>query len=246
MIRTAVIIPARWGSVRFPGKALTDIAGKPLIQRTWERCSEASLASRVIVATDDERIAAAATGFGAEVAMTSVDHPTGSDRLAEVAAGLGDYSHILNVQGDEPTISPRLIDRLISEIEADEGLEMITAASPFRDATTADDPNNVKVVVNLAGDALYFLRSRIPFDRDGNATSVPLHHLGIYGYRRSFLLDFVRWAPTALEGCEKLEQLRALEHGARIRVVQTEERAIGVDVPGDIALVEAALGSSDS
>jgi 3-deoxy-manno-octulosonate cytidylyltransferase (CMP-KDO synthetase) len=242
--RTVVIIPARWGSVRFPGKALAEIAGKPLIRHTWERCAEASLASRVIVATDDERIAAAAAAFGAEVAMTSRDHPTGSDRLAEVAAGLGDYSHVLNVQGDEPTIPPKLIDRLITEIEADDGLEMITAATPFRDAATADDPNNVKVVINLAGDALYFSRSRVPSDRDGTSGLVPLHHLGIYGYRRSFLLDFVQWEPTALERCEQLEQLRALDHGVRIRVVRTDERTIGVDTPADVALAEAALASS--
>ncbi len=245
MTRTAIVIPARWGSVRFPGKALAAIAGKPLIQHTWERCAAASRASRIIIATDDERIAEVGRGFGAEVAMTSPDHPTGSDRLAEVSAGLADDTHVLNVQGDEPTISPKLIDQIIAEIEMDGGLAMITAASPFRDPAMVDDPNNVKVVLNRAGDALYFSRSRVPFDRDGRSAVVPLHHLGIYGYRRDFLRKFVSWSPTELETCEKLEQLRALEHGTRIRVVRTEERAVGVDVPGDIARAEAALKAAE-
>ncbi len=245
MSGTVVIIPARWGSVRFPGKALAGISGKPLIQHTWERCAASKLAARVIVATDDERIEEVARGFGAEVTMTSPRHPTGSDRLAEVASRLDEFSHVLNVQGDEPTISPLLIDRLIAEIEGDPRLDMITAASPFRDFAAVDDPNNVKVVVNLAGDAMYFSRSRLPFDREGNADVVPLHHLGIYGYQRRFLLEFVGWAPTTLEKCEKLEQLRALEHGARIRVVTTDERAVGVDTPEDVPLVEAVLNSAD-
>ncbi len=244
MNRTVIIIPARWGSTRFPGKPLAEICGKPLVQQTWERCVASGRAGRVIIATDDERIREAAVRFGAEAVMTSPTHPTGSDRLAEVAAGLTEFSHVINVQGDEPTISPRLVDQLIEAIEADEDLEMITAATPFRDPEAANDPNNVKVVINLAGNALYFSRSRIPFDRDRDSPVIPLHHLGVYGYRRTFLLDYVKWPPTALETCEKLEQLRALEHGARIRVIPTDNRAVGVDTPADVAVAEAALKAS--
>ncbi len=241
MSGTTIVIPARWGSVRFPGKALVKVLGKPLVQHTWERCLASKRATQVIVATDDMRIAEAAFDFGAEVAMTSPKHPTGSDRLAEVAEKLRRCSHVINVQGDEPTISPRLIDRLIKEIESDPKLEMITAATPFAHSEAASDPNNVKVVINRSGDALYFSRSLIPFDRDGGSKSLPLHHLGIYGYRRKFLLEFVTWKPTSLETSEKLEQLRALEHGARIRVVKTKERAVGVDTPADVPAAEAAL-----
>lgn len=241
MSGATIVIPARWGAVRFPGKALVELLGKPLIQHTWERCLASKRAARVIVATDDMRIAETAFDFGADVAMTSPKHPTGSDRLAEVAANLRDCTHVINVQGDEPTISPKLIDRLIEEIESDPKLEMITAATPFADLEAARDPNNVKVVTNRTGDALYFSRSLIPFDRDGGTKLLPLHHLGIYGYRRKFLLQFVKWKPTPLETVEKLEQLRALERGARIRVVRTKKRSVGVDTPEDIPAAEAAL-----
>ncbi|MGC1480178.1 MAG: 3-deoxy-manno-octulosonate cytidylyltransferase [Chthoniobacterales bacterium] len=241
MSDATIIIPARWGSVRFPGKALAPLLGKPLIQHTWERCLAVKRAARVIVATDDMRIAEAVFDFGAEVSMTSSKHPTGSDRLAEVAEKLKGCKHVINVQGDEPTISPKLIDQLIAELEDDSKLAMITAATPFLDLDAARDPNNVKVVTNLVGDALYFSRSRIPFDRDGDAKRTPLHHLGIYGYRRKFLLEFVKWKPTELELAEKLEQLRALEHGARIRVVRTKKRSVGVDTPEDVGAAEAAL-----
>lgn len=241
MSGTTIVIPARWGSVRFPGKALVPLLGKPLVQHTWERCLASKRAARVIVATDDMRIAEAAFDFGADVAMTSAEHPTGSDRLAEVAANLRGCNHVINVQGDEPAISPKLIDRLIEEIESDPKLEMITAATPFADLEAARDPNNVKVVTNRLGDALYFSRSLIPFDRDGGTKCLPLHHLGIYGYRRRFLLQFVKWKPTPLETVEKLEQLRALERGARIRVVRTRKRSVGVDTPEDVPAAEAAL-----
>ncbi len=243
MSGAVVVIPARWGSVRFPGKALTELLGRPLIQHTWERCQASERADRVIIATDDPRIANTAINFGAEVAMTSSEHLTGSDRLAEVAANLRDSDHVINVQGDEPTISPELIDLLIEKIEADPKLEMVTAATPFADLETARDPNNVKVVADLAGDAMYFSRSLIPFDRDGGSKLVPLHHLGIYGYRREFLLQFVKWKPTPLETAEKLEQLRALENGARIHVVTTQSRSVGVDTPEDVPAAEAALRS---
>jgi 3-deoxy-manno-octulosonate cytidylyltransferase (CMP-KDO synthetase) len=237
------IIPARWASTRFPGKPLALLAGKPLVQHVWERCLEAKKLSRVIVATDDMRIAETAFDFGAEVALTSPSHPTGSDRLAEVASRLRGVARIINVQGDEPTIDPRLIDRLVSEMERHPRAEMVTAAVPFAAAAASANPNNVKVVADQLGNALYFSRSLIPFDRDGAGSAMPLHHLGIYGYRRAFLLRFVRWKPTPLEEAEKLEQLRALEMGARIRLLVTDHRSIGVDTPEDLAAVEKQMRS---
>ncbi|HEY8899561.1 MAG TPA: 3-deoxy-manno-octulosonate cytidylyltransferase [Chthoniobacterales bacterium] len=237
------IIPARWGSTRFPGKPLALLAGKPLVQHVWERCLRAKKLRRVIVATDDLRIAEAAFEFGAEVALTSPEHPTGSDRLAEVAASLRGVSRIINVQGDEPLIEPKLIDRLVTELKENPDAGMVTAATPFLDASAATDPNCVKVVADRLGNALYFSRSLIPFDRDGSGAVVPLHHLGIYGYRRNFLLEYVKWKPTPLEQSEKLEQLRALEMGARIRLVETKHRSIGVDTPEDLAAAEQELGA---
>ncbi|HVE15349.1 MAG TPA: 3-deoxy-manno-octulosonate cytidylyltransferase [Chthoniobacterales bacterium] len=235
---SVAIIPARWASTRFPGKPLAVLAGKPLVQHVWEKCLRAKKLSRVIVATDDMRIAEAAFDFGAEVTVTSPKHPTGSDRLAEVASRLNGVSRIINVQGDEPMIDPRLIDKLVVEMEENPKAEMVTAATPFTDADAAANSNNVKVVVDRLGNALYFSRSLIPFDRDGAGAPAPLHHLGIYGYRRKFLLNFVRWKPTPLEQAEKLEQLRALEMGARIRVVLTKHRSIGVDTPADLVAAE--------
>ena len=239
------IIPARWASTRFPGKPLAMLAGRPLVRHVWERCLRAKKISRVIVATDDMRIAEAAFDFGAEIALTSPKHPTGSDRLAEVAKKLSGVSIILNVQGDEPTISPRLIDRLVADMEKNPRAEMVTAATPFADAAAVANPNNVKVVTDRLGHALYFSRSAIPFDRDGAGLAKPLHHLGIYGYRRAFLLRFVKWKPTPLEQAEKLEQLRALEMGARIRVVLTKDRSIGVDTPEDLAAAGALFAGDD-
>jgi 3-deoxy-manno-octulosonate cytidylyltransferase (CMP-KDO synthetase) len=235
------IIPARWASTRFPGKPLAILAGKPLVQHVWERCLRAKKVDRVIVATDDMRIAEAAFDFGAEVAVTSPKHPTGSDRLAEVAAKLRGVARIVNVQGDEPMIDPRLVDRLVEDMEANPRAEMVTAATPIADEAAAANPNNVKVVTDRLGNALYFSRSLIPFDRDGSRAAQPLHHLGIYGYRRQFLLQFVKWKPTPLETAEKLEQLRALEMGARIRVVLTKHRSIGVDTPEDLAAAEKVM-----
>jgi len=250
---SVAIIPARWASTRFPGKPLAILAGKPLVQHVWERCLRAKKIERVIVATDDMRIAEAAFEFGAEVAVTSPKHPTGSDRLAEVAAKLRGVARIVNVQGDEPMIDPRLVDRLVEDMEANPRAEMVTAATLFADEAAAGNPNNVKVVTDRLGNALYFSRSLIPFVRDGIPGSprprvsasnpFPLHHLGIYGYRRQFLLQFVKWKPTPLETAEKLEQLRALEMGARIRVVLTKHRSIGVDTPEDLTAAEAQISS---
>lgn len=241
----AAIIPARWASTRFPGKPLFPILGKPLIQHVWERCLKAKTLSQIIIATDDMRIAEAAFDFGAEVSLTSPKHPSGTDRIAEVAARLHRFGHIINVQGDEPALDPRLIDRIVLVLQRDPKLKMVTAASFFETESDALNPNNVKVVTALDDKALYFSRSLIPFNRDNSQlsslNSEPLWHIGIYGYRRDFLMQFVRWRPTPLERTEKLEQLRALEHGATIQVVRTRHRALGVDTPEDVLRAEKAL-----
>ena len=242
--KVAVVIPARFGSTRFPGKPLFKIAGKPLIQHVWERCGKARGITAVIVATDDLRIAEAAFDFGAEVSLTSPKHRSGTDRCAEVAKRLRGFSHVINVQGDEPLIDPALVTRLAKTLTADKGIDMITAANTFGSDEDAGNPNAVKVVLDRAGNALYFSRSAIPFVRGDGAVPAFYRHQGIYGYSVKFLLQFVQWKPGALEQCEQLEQLRALENGARIRVVLTKSTSIGVDAPEDAALVEKLLASA--
>jgi 3-deoxy-manno-octulosonate cytidylyltransferase (CMP-KDO synthetase) len=245
------IIPARWGATRFPGKPLVLIAGKPLVQRVWEQARKARRLDAVLIATEDDRIADAARGFGAEIVITSPDHPSGTDRIAE-AAGLysaerGSISHVINIQGDEPTIDPALIDRLADTLLSDPALEMVTAANPLHEITELQNPNCVKVVLAKSGNALYFSRGPIPCPAASVAGAVPavtfpyLRHQGIYGYTSRFLAEFVRWQPSPLEQAERLEQLRALENGARIRVVVTPHESLGVDAPEDVARVEAAL-----
>jgi 3-deoxy-manno-octulosonate cytidylyltransferase (CMP-KDO synthetase) len=242
----ALVIPARWGSTRFPGKCLHPIAGKPLVRHVWERSLQAKGISCVLIATDDDRIAEAALNFGADVVMTSPDHPSGTDRIAEVASRLKEVTHFINVQGDEPLIDPLLIASLAKTLKRNPKVGMITAATPFGDSKEADDPNCVKVVLDCHGDALYFSRSRIPYHRDAKdkaSAFAPLLHLGIYGYRRDVLRKLVRFAPSPLEQCEKLEQLRALEHGIPIRVVMSSHRGVGVDTPADAVRVEKLLKS---
>ncbi|MFM8886200.1 MAG: 3-deoxy-manno-octulosonate cytidylyltransferase, partial [Chthoniobacterales bacterium] len=229
-------------STRFPGKPLVKLRGKPLVQHVWERALRAKLIDRVIVATDDMRIAEAAFAFGAEIALTSPKHPTGTDRLAEVAAKLKSAPIILNVQGDEPDIAPSTIDRLARALQQDAKLGMVTAANPITNRADIRNPNVVKVVTDLDGRALYFSRSTIPHDRDGRGGIKYLRHQGIYGYRRKVLLDFVKWKPTPLEQAEKLEQLRALEHGVSIGVIVVKRGSVGVDVPRDVAKAARALG----
>ena len=241
MSEVTAIIPARWASTRFPGKPLVNLRGKPLVQHVWERANRAKCVGRVIIATDDMRIAEAAFDFGAEVALTSPKHPTGTDRLAEVAGKLKSAAIILNVQGDEPDIAPSTIDRLVGALQDDPGLGMVTAANPVTDLADVQNPHVVKVVTDLAGRALYFSRSVIPHDRDGHRGIRYLRHQGIYGYRRQVLLAFVKWKPTPLEQAEKLEQLRALEHGIAIGVIVVRRGSVGVDVPGDLAKAERAL-----
>ena len=239
--KVAVVIPARYGSTRFPGKPLFRIAGKPLIQHVWERCGKARGITAIIVATDDMRIAEAAFAFGAEVSMTSPKHRSGTDRCAEVAKRLHGYSHIINVQGDEPLIDPALITRLAKTLTADKSIEMITAANVFGSDEDAGNPNAVKVVLDRQSNALYFSRSAIPFIRADGCEAPFYRHQGIYGYAVKFLLQFVKWKPGVLEQCEQLDQLRALEHAARIRVVLTKTASLGVDAPEDAALVERVL-----
>lgn len=241
MSEVTAVIPARWASTRFPGKPLVKLRGKPLVQHVWERARRAKSVDRVIVATDDMRIAQAAFDFGAEVALTSPKHPTGTDRLSEVARKLKSARIILNVQGDEPDIAPSTIDRLARALQDNPKLGMVTAANPITASADIRNPNVVKVVTDLAGRALYFSRSPIPHDRDGRSGTKHLRHQGIYGYRRKVLLDFVTWKPTPLEQAEKLEQLRALEHGVSIGVIVVKKGSVGVDVPADLAKALRAL-----
>ncbi len=257
MSKAVGIIPARWGSTRFPGKALHSIAGKPLLRHVWERCRRAKKLDRLIVATDDFRIAEAAFDWGAEVAMTSPKHASGTDRIAEVAAKLKAFAHIINIQGDEPLVDPKLVDRLVRELQRDKKLEMITAAHPFEDPTDAVSPHQVKAVLDRDGNALYFSRALIPASRNGGlqtaeretgrfgkGPSLYFRHQGIYGYTRELLLRFVRWRTSPLERAEALEQLRALENGVRIRVVMTGSGSPGVDTPEDARMIERLMRSA--
>lgn len=239
--KVAVIIPARYASTRLPAKPLLPIAGKPLIQHVWERCLKVEGVDAVIVATDDMRIAQAVVEFDGRVMMTSPKHRSGTDRVAEVAKQLDGFTHVINVQGDEPLIDPKLVSRLASAMAADEKIEMITAANPFGPKEDITNPNMVKVVFDRASDALYFSRSPIPYVRGDGVKPKFYRHQGIYGYTTKFLAQFVKWKPGVLEQAESLEQLRALENGARIRVVLTKHAAVGVDAPADVAAVEALL-----
>lgn len=223
------IIPARWASTRFPGKPLHIIAGKPLVQHVWERCQECSNLDSIIVATDDDRIAEACRAFGAEVAMTASNHPTGTDRIAEAAEAVPQATHIINIQGDEPLIEPALIDQLATALLEDGALEMATAANAIDDDVLMNDSNVVKCVLKQNGDALYFSRSPLPFQRSASPELTCYRHKGIYAYRKDFLQQFIQWAPSPLELAESLEQLRALENNARIKVIITDDTSGGVD-----------------
>lgn len=245
-MKTVAIIPARFASTRFPGKPLALILGKPLLQWVVEQTAKSSRLHEIIVATDDPRIAKAARHW-CRVEMTRADHPSGSDRIAEVASRL-DCQAVVNVQGDEPLINPSVIDSVAARLEQD---QMSTAAVAVTDPEDLENPNVVKVVVNRAGRALYFSRRAIPYLRDAAndpaedslAAFLFLKHIGIYGYRRQTLLDLVRQPQTPLELGEKLEQLRALENEIPISVVQVNYQSVGVDVPADVARVEAILRS---
>jgi len=245
-VKVVGIIPARYASTRFPSKPLALIAGKPLIQHVVEQCQEAKSLAEVIVATDDARIAGVVKKF-CRVEMTRPEHPSGTDRIAEVAGKIS-CDAIVNVQGDEPLIDPAVIDAVAGALAQN---EMSTAATRIKNSAELDNPNVVKVVVNAAGCALYFSRRTIPYLREAASGSVSEHlaafpflkHLGIYGYRRNTLLQLVNFPVSPLENAEKLEQLRALENGIPIAVVQVDYDSVGVDTPEDVARVEKLLRS---
>lgn len=237
------IIPARYASTRFPGKPLVEIAGRPMIHHVYERACRAKL-EEVIVATDDQRIFDAVIAFGGDAIMTSPYHPTGTDRLAEVAERMSAATILINIQGDEPLISPDAINALIETMEGDTEADMCSVMTPLADPVLARDPNQVKVVTDLRGYAMYFSRAPIP----GTPANVALDyapwmlHVGLYAYRRDFLLAFTRLRPSPLEKIERLEQLRALENGYRIRMVTCADAgSIGVDTPEDLQRIRAII-----
>lgn len=244
-VKTLGIIPARYGAQRFPGKPLALIAGKPLVQHVYEQARRARLLDDVVVATDDTRIFEAVEAFGGTAVMTPAECPSGTDRAAWVARDRP-CDWVVNIQGDEPLLAPAMIDQLIAGMHSDPSCDMGTLARPIRSADVWHNPNVVKVVMGQNGNALYFSRRPLPYAREAGGEFVAgqsFKHLGIYAYRHAFLLQFVQWEPTPLERTEKLEQLRALEHGARIRVWVTEHDSIGVDTPEDAKLVEEILAT---
>lgn len=249
----SVVIPARYASSRFPGKPLADLAGKPMLQHVYERACE-SEARRIIIATDDERIGEAARGFGAEVCMTSSDHPSGTDRLQEVVQKLGFYADdiVVNVQGDEPLIPPRIINQVAHNLSALPMAGIATLSEPIESVEALLNPNVVKVVTDHQGMALYFSRAPVPWPRDSfmeqeGRTRMPegfpwRRHIGLYAYRVKLLNDFVRWPPAALEKTECLEQLRALWNGVGIHVDAADETPpAGVDTPEDLERIRQLL-----
>ncbi|MCX2981411.1 3-deoxy-manno-octulosonate cytidylyltransferase [Halieaceae bacterium IMCC14734] len=248
-----VVIPARFGSSRLPGKPLADIAGKPMVQRVYEQACE-SAATRVVVATDDARIVEVARGFGADTCLTRADHPSGTDRIEEVARQLqlADEEIVVNVQGDEPLIPPAVINQVASNLAANSEAGIATLSEPLHSAAELFNPNIVKVVADTQQLALYFSRAAIPWDRDAFADGQPeldaqvsgARHLGIYAYRVAFLHRFVQWPPAALEQLESLEQLRALANGVRIHVENAcAEVPPGVDTEADLEHVRRLLAS---
>ena len=248
-MNVVAIIPARYASMRLPGKPLLNATGKHLIQHVWEQVRAARCVGRVMIATDDERIAAAVRSFGGEAWMTRPEHPSGTDRVAEVARAIGgrDEDIVLNVQGDEPEIEPAYLDRLVKRLEREADCPAATLACPFPPADAQAqpgaavphdpaDPNCVKVVLNRAGRALYFSRALIPYPREKEAAGERagwLLHLGAYAYRRAFLLELAGWPPSPLEQVERLEQLRVLEHGCGMAVELVERAVAGIDTAAD-------------
>ena len=241
--RVVAIIPARYGSTRLPGKPLAQIDGRSMVEHVYRRVSTAESVSTVLVATDDERIAHAVTGFGGEARMTRTDHLTGTDRLAEVAETI-DCDIVVNVQADEPLIAPTMINDVVAACEGPDVM-MSTLRCPLRDLAALHDPNVVKIAVDREGTALFFSRAAIGLDRNSHrfpATTVD-KHIGIYAYRRGFLLTLSRLEPTPLERMERLEQLRVLEHGYRIMTTRTEQDPVGVDTPADLARVRRLVST---
>jgi 3-deoxy-manno-octulosonate cytidylyltransferase (CMP-KDO synthetase) len=233
------VIPARYASTRLPGKPLVDILGQPLIRHVYERAARSRILDELIVATDDERILAAVQAFGGRARLTSREHNTGTDRAAEVAAAL-EVGVVVNIQGDEPFVEPGMIDEIVQPLLDDPELPMCTSMHEVTDQQDFANPNVVKVVVDLSGNALYFSRSLIPYPRKSEGHRV-FEHIGLYAYRKDFLLRYSRLPQTPLEKLESLEQLRALEHGYRIRVVETRQNYVplSVDAPEDLERARA-------
>jgi 3-deoxy-manno-octulosonate cytidylyltransferase (CMP-KDO synthetase) len=249
-VTSVAVIPARYASTRFPGKPLAEIAGRPMIEHVYRRAADARGIDAVVVATDDERVASAVERFGGIARMTGSHHRTGMDRIAEVARDLH-CSIVVNVQGDEPLVDPSAISLMIDALRGDADLQMATLRTPIRLEEDYASPHVVKVVVGGNGDALYFSRAPIPFHRGGPPADLPhqggiyaYKHLGLYAYRREFLMRLAALPQTALEQAESLEQLRALEHGHRIRAVETEHDSIGVDTPADLERVRQTIAET--
>ncbi|WP_303672939.1 3-deoxy-manno-octulosonate cytidylyltransferase [Vampirovibrio chlorellavorus] len=241
--KVLAVIPARYASTRFPGKPLVDIQGKPMIRHVWERVRGVPAIQRIIVATDDERIAQTARTFGAEVAMTSPAHPSGTDRLWEVAQTLPAFEWVLNVQGDEPFINPAHLQAALEGIQRFAGADIITLVTPIHTVEDWREPNLVKAVLTAEGRALYFSRAPVPYHRD--APDLPqgvYRHIGLYLYRRTALERFTQLPPSPLEQMEKLEQLRALEAGMTIYAAVVSEAPVGVDTPADLIRIRESLG----
>ena len=235
MTRVLGVIPARYGATRFPGKPLATLWGKPILQHVWERGQAIPRLDALAIATDDERIALAARGFGAEIEMTSSSHASGTDRVAEVARRRPEFGCVLNLQGDEPELDSAAVGRMVEAMRQDPSARMATLAHVEEDARALAADDVVKVVVDASGWALYFSRADIAHGSQGGPA---LRHVGVYGFRRDFLLEFASWPPSALERAERLEQLRALERGVKIKVVMGTRAFAGVDTPAQLAALE--------
>jgi 3-deoxy-manno-octulosonate cytidylyltransferase (CMP-KDO synthetase) len=240
------IIPARYGSTRFPGKPLADILGRPMIWHVYQRCLRSEFLDQVLVATDDRRIYDCVSGFGGQAVMTSKKHRSGTDRAAEALTKIetrsSKFGTVINIQGDEPLINPKSIDLLAKAMSEDKSLEMATLVGRFKDKEELFSPNTAKVVADDQGFALYFSRSVIPCSRDGSLKpSAYLKHIGIYAYRRETLFKLISWPQSPLEKSEKLEQLRALERGVNIRLIKTSYLPLAVDTPADLARINKVL-----
>jgi 3-deoxy-manno-octulosonate cytidylyltransferase (CMP-KDO synthetase) len=248
MSRIVAFIPARYPSTRFPGKPLALISGKPMIQHVYERAQACPELDETYVATDDRRIYSCVEGFGGRAIMTSKDHQSGTDRIAEAAErlNLGSRDIVVNIQGDQPLFHPSILPDLIRPLNEDPSIPMSTLMHRIQEDKEIQDPNNVKVVVDTNGYALYFSRLPIPFIRDRSSMTHSYKHLGMYAYRKQFLLAFTRLPYGRLEEAEKLEQLRALEHGFQIKVIETPFDSTEVDVPEDVIEVEKQLAQSKS
>ncbi len=239
MIHFTAVIPARIASTRFPAKALALLCGKPLIQCVWEAVVNTELFTDVLIATDSRQIYDCAIGFGAKCVMTSAEHQSGSDRIAEAINGF-QTDVVLNVQGDEPLIDRTSLSKLM-DVFADPDIHIASLMTKIKDHIQILDPNIVKVITNNLGNAIYFSRSPIPYDRDGSNTAHYFRHIGVYAYRKGALLEFVQLPPSHLESIEKLEQLRLIENNIPIRMVESDYQGIGIDTPEDLIMVENLL-----